>query len=440
VVPQLAYLLDKEPPVPDAHQFRDLWKRATDRAAASGRHLLLVVDGLDEDLHPQGLPRVASLLPAQAGTRAHVLVTSRPHFEPDVPVGHPLNTAPPVTLDPFPGAEHLAYLARQEIDDLLDSEDQDLAAEVLGVLTAAAGALAIDDLATLTADLAPVTPAWARQVDRVVTGKAARSLQPVGDRYQFAHGSLLEQTQTAESLRALRHPDYRRRIYRWAEKWQAAGWPALAGEEGMTPRYLLDEYPATLAAQPQRLAALLSDGGWLAAVEQTVGVDRLVADLFTGLDIGAPVDEISAFRAIRSKKVRDYLYKRILDHIFDPDVRRLAHGGLVVRRLTADVIRYVLAGPCMVDVADDARAQELFDAYSQEVWLVSWNTDGSLEHRSDMRRMMLPLLRQDDPDRVMEIHSAAVRYYQRRSDITSRAEELYHRLCLHDSTESLDRR
>jgi hypothetical protein len=51
-----------------------------------------MVDGLDEDLHPEGLPSVASLLPAPAGSCAHVLVTSR--LEPDVPVEHPLWTPP----------------------------------------------------------------------------------------------------------------------------------------------------------------------------------------------------------------------------------------------------------------------------------------------------------------------------------------------------------
>jgi hypothetical protein len=214
---------------------------------------------------------------------AHVLVTSREPFMPDVPVGHPLSVARPARLNPFPGAEHRAALAMQEFDDLLHGEDQDVAAEVLGVLTAAAGALAIDDLAVLTADLEPVTTAWDRQVDRLVNERAARSLQRVGDRYQFAHNSLLEQAQTSESLRALRHPDYRQRIHRWADRWRAARWPSPPRHEGVTPRYLLDEYPVTLADEPKRLAALLNDGNWLAAVEQTVGADRLVAVLSTAL-------------------------------------------------------------------------------------------------------------------------------------------------------------
>ena len=66
---------------------------ATERAAEIGRQLLLVVDGLDEDIRPAGLPSVASLLPTLVDGRAHVLVASRPHPElpVDVPDGHPLN-------------------------------------------------------------------------------------------------------------------------------------------------------------------------------------------------------------------------------------------------------------------------------------------------------------------------------------------------------------
>ena len=106
VVPQLAYLLNlnEEPPVPDLHNFRSLWERAINRAEATDRHMLLVVDGLDEDQRPGGIPSVASLLPAYVGTHAHVLVTSR--IKPEVPVGHPLETISPVPVKPFPGAEH----------------------------------------------------------------------------------------------------------------------------------------------------------------------------------------------------------------------------------------------------------------------------------------------------------------------------------------------
>ena len=290
VVPQLAFLLEEDPPVAELHQFRALWQRAAQRADAYDRHLLLVVDGLDEDLRPRGLPSVAALLPSVAGVRAHVLVSSRPYFElpADLPPGHPLVHTQPVQVEPFAGGRELAALARQEIDDLLRRDDDGLAADVLGLLTAAAGPLAVDDLATLTADLAPVTPAQFRRVDRLVS-ENARSLRPVGPanyrRYQFAHGSLLEQAQIDGDLRILRHPDFRRRIDRWADDWCSRRWRDGGGAP--VPAYLLESYPATLVpgsgqdGDLGRLAALTSDVGWTAAAVRALGIDQVLAILRT---------------------------------------------------------------------------------------------------------------------------------------------------------------
>ena len=112
VVPQLASLLDEYASGADVHQFRALWQRAAERATAEDRHLLLVVDGLDEDLRPTGLPSVAAQLPAAVDGYAHVLVSSRPYPElpPDIPAGHPLRYASPVPVRPFTGARELAVL------------------------------------------------------------------------------------------------------------------------------------------------------------------------------------------------------------------------------------------------------------------------------------------------------------------------------------------
>ena len=285
VVPQLAYLCELDPPVADRDQFYALWGRASERAAETGRPLLLVVDGLDEDSRPAGLPSVASLLPAVEG-RAHVLVASRPYPElpGDVEDEAPLkSTATRLDLTPFEGAERLAGLARQEIDNLIHDRDSglaDLAAEVLGLLAAAAGPLSVRDLATLSNDLAPPSAAQSRRVRRLVTEQAARSLEPVGSteqlRYQFAHLSLLEYAQATEELS---DPEYPNRIHRWAERWRDYGWPTSPGVMGGTPRYLLDSYPATLAGDPSRLAALVSDPGWVDAAIQSLGPDRVLADL-----------------------------------------------------------------------------------------------------------------------------------------------------------------
>ena len=299
VIPQLASLLDEDSTAADVHQFRALWQRAAERAEAEDRHLLLVVDGLDEDLRPPGLPSVAALLPANAGGRAHVLVSSRPHPElpADVPVGHPLRHVQTVPMQPFPGSQELAVLARQEIDDLLRRDDDGLATDVLGLLAAAGGPLAIADLATLSM-VTPQSATLNRRIERLVTMEAARSLQRVGSanrpRYQFAQISLLNLAKADEDLN---DPDYRRRIERWADQWRDAGWPGPGGEDGTTPLYLLDSYPSTLGNQPTRLAALVGNVSWVSAAVQTVGVDATLAILNAAQSAGAASAEIAALLA-----------------------------------------------------------------------------------------------------------------------------------------------
>jgi WD40 repeat protein len=281
VVPQLADVLQEDSALIGAEQFRALWQRAQQAAVANGRHLLLVVDGLDEDLRPPGSPSVAALLPADVGANAHVLVSSRPFPElpADVPAGHPLRVITPVELAPFTGAAELATLARQEIDQLTRSGG-DLGADVLGYLTAAAGPLSVEDLAELAGGAIPAMIAGRRAVRSLLAQSAARSLQAVGsERYQFAHVSLLEYARTDPDLG---DPGYRAGIHAWAANWRAVGWPS-----GTAPRYLLDAYPATLgdtaadASDHGRLAALVTDVGWLDSATARLGVDAVLATVRT---------------------------------------------------------------------------------------------------------------------------------------------------------------
>src|SRR5262249_15260965 len=86
------------------------------------------------------------------------------------------------------------------------------------------------------------------------------------------------------------------------------------------------------------------------------------------------------------------LYVRILEHVHDPDVRRLAHPGLVLRKVTADIIRDVLAERCGVVISTPKRAEELFAELARETSLVSLvRVSGvdELRHRPDVRRVML---------------------------------------------------
>ncbi|KRB61051.1 hypothetical protein ASE03_12050 [Kitasatospora sp. Root187] len=169
---------------------------------------------------------------------------------------------------------------------------------------------------------------------------------------------------------------------------------------------------------------------------------RLAADL---LGSGGRADladiRVEATQArVAGDQVQGWLYRRVLDHIEDHDVRKLASPGLVMRRITSGVIRHVLAACCGVDVPDDSRADELFDLCGQEVSLLARAPDGALEHRSDVRRQLLPLLRHSELPKVLAIHRAAVQYYCGQAGLVDRAEELYHRMSLGDSMAALDAR
>jgi cellulose synthase operon protein C len=123
--------------------------------------------------------------------------------------------------------------------------------------------------------------------------------------------------------------------------------------------------------------------------------------------------------------IQGQLYRRILGRIGDPDLKQLAHPGLVVRRLTPEVIQKVLAIPCGLGEITDDRAQTLFAELRKQVDLVTVEPDGALRHQQDIRRVMLKLLEDERRDQVDQIHKAAFEYYLPRVDSASRIERIY---------------
>ncbi|NHZ64084.1 ATP-binding protein [Massilia genomosp. 1] len=131
------------------------------------------------------------------------------------------------------------------------------------------------------------------------------------------------------------------------------------------------------------------------------------------------------------------LYTRILGRLRskDPDLKRLAHPGLVLRRVTPQLIAAVLADPCGLGPIAQARADELFVALAEQVWLVDKESSGVLIHRKDLRNLMLKLMEGDMLHKARAIHRAAAAYYSEGKDpVLDRAsqhmEALYHQLFL----------
>lgn len=282
VIAQLADLLDV--PAPDAlpSAFRSLWRSAARRARATGRHILLVVDGLDESVTVEGLPSIAELLRFAGGvdlaetlsasvsagnepsprpqTRAHVLVSYRL----GVAAPSEVSVDQPMILQPYSGshfddAEELNRLKRLGPD----------ARVVLGAITAAGGPLSHDDIVSITG--------ISRRRLQKVLEQMIRSLNIVGSsdegRYALKSASLLD---TARKQPDLNVGYYRSAIFQWADRWQAQGWRR---GDGGVPRYLLDEYPDLLAPLRDKRASLLSDVGWIVASIDQVSVDPVIAHL-----------------------------------------------------------------------------------------------------------------------------------------------------------------
>ena len=339
VVPQLAWLLGTDlPPAPDEHMFRQLWEQTAQRAADEGRHLLLIVDGLDEDLRPGGYS-VAAWLPGRLpGLPARVLVASRllSRLPDDVDPAHPLAAFAPdkrYTLPDSPHAARQRELAELEITRLLRRAGDDLAIDVLGLLTAARGGPLSD------ADLAALTGSRPWKVRAVLDGEAGRTLQEVGladaPRYTFAHDTLLD--------RCLHHDlggvGHARRLEEWAASWRDRGWPTSRDGQDGTPLYLFDTYPQALYGDSPRLAALAGDASWVAAAIRTLGVDVVLAELKTASAAVRGEPRLTAMHAV----VRGQAH-----HLRGPEAA--ADPGFVPRQLclqATELGETLLAADCL---------------------------------------------------------------------------------------------
>ncbi|MGO7028743.1 ATP-binding protein [Rhizobium johnstonii] len=124
--------------------------------------------------------------------------------------------------------------------------------------------------------------------------------------------------------------------------------------------------------------------------------------------------------------IRGYLYRRILDHIHDPVVRSLAHPGMVLRRITPEIISKVMLAVC--NLSTEQSPELIFEELAREHTLVARAPDGALTFREEIRVPMLRLIEKDRPELVEALHQGAVWHYEHFSDDTSREEELYHRL------------
>jgi len=124
--------------------------------------------------------------------------------------------------------------------------------------------------------------------------------------------------------------------------------------------------------------------------------------------------------------IQGQLYRRILSHIHDENVAKLAHPGMVLRHVTPEIILNVLAPVCLPSVINlpeedrPTEASRLFRELKRENSLVESGPDGALVYRPEIRRAMVRLLEQDRHAEVRAIRRAAIAFYSQQEGVEAR--------------------
>jgi len=167
---------------------------------------------------------------------------------------------------------------------------------------------------------------------------------------------------------------------------------------------------------------------------------RLAAQVFSRDGVGALEDAVAEaeFDAVfTQERLQGVLHNRIVAALDEP-LRKIADPGLIVRRLTPEVIEHVLAGPCNLTIATPSDAEDIFRRLEREVSLFERTAPRTLRHRPDVRLLMLPLLRAKLGDQARTIDEAAAAFWSTRDEPQARAEQIYHLLWLEADPQRLE--
>lgn len=270
----------------DAHGWAVFLNRAAAKSAAHGRKLVLVVDGLDEDVawadcawnggdpkpdsdkpcgtFPSG--SIAALLPAHPAPDLRVIVSTRWSTPPagDIPAGHPLRRRECYrSLGPSPHAAAIEPVRRAEAERL---GSHSLGRTIMELLAVAGGGLRPVDLA----ELAGVS---VTEIERLVHGPDGRCVvldDAVTGTYTLSHADILRSVR--QDIGAAGVAQRSGKLHVWAELWRSGNWP------GTTPPYLLQGY-LHLLDDPERRRVYVLDARRLTQLADSVGHDIALAQV-----------------------------------------------------------------------------------------------------------------------------------------------------------------
>jgi hypothetical protein len=226
-----------------------LLEKAEDLHTEAGQHLVIVVDGLDEDPQSSGVTPIAQLLPRELPGHLHLVVFSRPNPGP-LPFDHPLREAS-ACYDLPPAEEARVEIERAQGElDRIAQQGSTIATSILTML-AVAGPLMETDLIDL------LSPQIAREVALAFNGPLRRLTYAVGAGADQSHsfGHIALQQTWIDGLGNPAIEAATQQVDNWVDRYIEQGWPPT------TPYYCLDGYVDMLVrrGEPIRLAAIAFD-------------------------------------------------------------------------------------------------------------------------------------------------------------------------------------
>ncbi|MBO9575341.1 MAG: ATP-binding protein [Sphingobium sp.] len=108
------------------------------------------------------------------------------------------------------------------------------------------------------------------------------------------------------------------------------------------------------------------------------------------------------------------LYRLILSRIDSPELRAVAHPGLLLRQICARMLMEVIA-PEIGLTPTRKQADDLLDRLKKHVWLVAEQGEW-LSHRTELRLVLLDLQIAEDQNRARRIFAAAADWHAREKD------------------------
>lgn len=186
-------------------------------------------------------------------------------------------------------------------------------------------------------------------------------------------------------------------------------------------------------------AVLLSYG--VAPRAKAQRVTELVGCSPLTLRLAAAVVTREGARSLESKELADaleramidgYLYRRILGHLPER-LRRLAHPGFLLWRLTGDRILRILHDVTEPRIRDAATAEAMLADMRRVHDLVTidpYDAELGLRVRPEIRSALCRLISEDDPALARRIHERGASYLHGAQRAVDRAERIYHLLAL----------